>query len=395
MFWAAPIFAQTLFEPAAAPLGGRSTQVLNISSTPQQKLGSLIIGQSDIQKRLCLNGLNTAANIDQTNDDASAGNPNGRCIRSWSDVVYSLGCTFVQLTKADPNPATAADPSTYTSYQNGYLRLRGAGSDAQANTYLTQSNNNLAAGSTTALYASATQIEDYAGSFSGRVRIEPTAASFGRLCFLGTDPSQCIQQWTDIPGANYNDQLTLQLKSSPVFETGNVWLQKALNAGAVVLGAPPPLTPAGTVTPYCGDGMCSQDISENDSASDTYCPLDCENSPLAAVSPSTISGGVRLHITPAAFTSGTQPYILVVRSTNQNFSFTPTDGVLYSVPSGDATYTVVYFQQQPDMTAFNVDDTSIGVPIGTTVYYHVYQGNAFPRYRQAAVNYTSVSRASG
>lgn len=382
---AIPAMAQIYIEPSSPPPAGRSAAILDTSGTTQKKLGSLTIGQSPSPlQRLCLNGTGDLTG----GDDATSVAPNGHCITSWSNVVNALGGPFVALV-----PTSPSSPGTLANYsqQSGYVRLLGGGSEDNAYTWLSQTNDP-SAGTTTALYARSQLIEDMAGSFSGAVRIEPTAASLGRLCLNGTDNlslaspgGHCIKDWSDIPGANINDQLTLQATTAPNTESGSVWLQAALNAGAVVLGAPPANQPAGVTTPYCGDGMCSQEISEDISSSSNYCALDCESILIPSLSAATISGGIRLTITPRAFSSGTQPYILVVRSVDQNFTFGPTDGVQFPAPSGDANFAIAYFQLRPNTNTFTYDDKTNGMQLGKKFYYRVYQGNGYPLFSKVAL----------
>ncbi len=404
-----PLSAQVYIDPTGPAVGGRSATPLDTSATTQQKLGSLLIGQTGLPaSRICLNGTGNLVG----GDDASPGNPGGHCVTSWANVVNSLGAPFVDLVKTAPSGA-AGNISSYNAPNSGYARLKASG-PGTASTFLTEANNAVGAGTTTALYASTGYIEDYAGYFSGKFSIEPTAINRGRLCLNSTcnynagDPAcqnlinnfgyYCVSDWSQII-SNTNDRLSLQTSVSPTIESGTVLLKEGFSAGAAVIGVPPSTTPLGTTVPFCGDGLCSREIHEDQSGNANYCALDCETIPLPNnVTAQTITFGIGVTVTPTAIASSNTPYFLVVRSSNPSFVFEPQDGVKYKI-GGNSTFAIVYAVQRPNASPFTFLDTAFGMIANKVYTYHVYEANPYPRYLKVAsgsgFNYTSVTATAG
>ncbi|MBI2984278.1 MAG: hypothetical protein HYY50_01505 [Candidatus Kerfeldbacteria bacterium] len=270
-----PVAAQYL-EPDAPPPEGRSGVYLDISSQPQQKLGSLLIGDGDVGDQLCLNS-------------PSTGDAGPYCLGSWSDVYERVNGPFVKV-RQDQIGAAPEVVSSYDSLrQNGYMRLRGAGS-TPATTY--QSDADAGAGTKVGIYAGDRgDISGYAAQFTGQLRINEhnnVGADPGELCLGpfddgGTAPYDqagpaprygCLQQWSQLTAGLIGPYLKVQSSNPPSdVQLGSVRMAgKAfqLDVGTVVGGVTPGMICAGGNC-FCGDGLCSAEAGETAAT----CSNDC------------------------------------------------------------------------------------------------------------------------
>lgn len=381
-WWSLPLMvchAQQINNPTAPPPGGQTAVPLNTSDQVQQKLGSLIIGQSPITKCNFTSG--------QT-DGCSELCLNGSCLKSWSGLGAAVGNSFVGLRSFVPDAADRFNPAKYDASQTGYVKIKGTSITKLNTVMLGVYSGPGEYGPYTALYADAVQAGNYAGSFAGKFGVEPTSGNtfLGRLCLNGTGAHDgtsaevlaghyCISQWSDIKGLATVDKLTLQPSDAPLtMETGNVGLSQGFGAGAIVLGDPNAVSSALT----CGDGMCGT----NESSS--ICPIDC-----AAIMPvSTLvlaKAGTEISVSvtvPAqAFTGNVN--LLVVRSDNPaNNPFSPIDGIKYTA-GGNSSFAVVYAGTVlSGGRTVTFADTGLGLVDGRTYTYSAYLANLFPRYSQ-------------
>ncbi len=416
--------AQTL--PSSPPPGGLTAPPINLSANTQQKTGSVIIGGLNVST--CANGsqatcaalcLNASSSTDATN-----------CIKTWTDIVTIGSGAYVQLQAA----------ATPTFGRIGYARLKG--NSSQANPYTFHFGFNAAPAPTalaSGLYADAVTSDNYAGYFDGTIDIEsPTqlAPGAGKICLNGlqvagslttgvcsnnantscalpsagntcgtgntcvTDGKYCISSWSDIQQSALSNKLTLQPQGATVSpEAGHVNVSQAFNAGSFSIGTPlnlPASGACGSMPCSCGDGICQ--ANETAVAGANYCPVDCNTVNILTGFSTTPIGGIPgqnwMNITTTWQSQKTatingdnnKVYVLIVRSTNQNFSFTPQDGTLYSV-GGDSDFAVAYAGFVTNVvggTTFSKADVGNGLVSGTTFYYRAYEGNNFPRYTPAS-----------
>ena len=364
-----------LVNPTAPPPGGQTAKPLNASAVAQQKLGSLILGSSQVGSPTCdlaVGGnrnvcaqlcLNAAAVIDDTT----------KCIKSWGDLSGAATESFVTLITSGFDNLNLPNPQP--GY--GYVRMEGAASVTNPYTFrLGPSSNSLST-----LFADGLNIDNYAGNFFGRVAINPSiSGASGRLCLNGTGPTDCISSWTDIPAASTADKLTLQTSTTTVTESGSVNLASAFNAGSITLGDPIDIP----LNLKCGDGLCSAGGSAPETANN--CAIDC-----AAVNPLTsftatatpgIDNQVSLTFRTASQSPAGSVNVLVVRSDNPNFTFAPADGLTYAV-GGMSSFAVVHAETHGQNTLSSFFDTGYGLIANTTYTYRAYQGNPYPRYSTA------------
>jgi len=259
MSWSTlPAIAQTFVEPTS-PGGDTTAWPLNSSSNPQFKRGSLIIGSSTTQAKLCLN----------TDDYDDAVN----CISSWNQ----LSGTYVRLQTTIP--ATPTDPLSYGTADPGYAHIKGNAGQlfsivAEANT---------AAGNATGIYASdGGQAANFAAYFEGNVLVQ-NAGNTAKLCLndvadlSATTGKGCIDSWSDLASiASAGTYVVLQpMTSTPSPQPGQVGVSGGASVAqiaqsAVVIGAP-----TSTTDPLytCGDAIC------NGSETAASCAIDCDVTP--------------------------------------------------------------------------------------------------------------------
>lgn len=350
-----------LVNPTSPAPGGLTALPLSTSTLTQYKLGSLVLGYAGSAQpaKICL-GATSAT--DATN-----------CISSWSQVGTMATSQFVTL--HTNTPGTILD--SYDPAQLGYAHIRGTNAATAATTFSTAVDSTLNGG--TALYADGLDLDNYAGYFVGKLTIQKDSFNNdGKLCLNGTtfgsNPTghYCIAHWSDIPTSTLTDKLALQNPSNaPSPQSGNVGLAQALQSGSVVLGDSSVL-PAGLIGYACGDGMCTTGETSS-------CLLDCATiNPLTSFTAVDSGlGTVSLTFTTAAQTPSGQVYVLIVRSSNSSFTFTPVNGVQYGL-GGTEALTVVSSQLRNQGTTFNLDDAD--VVVGRTYTYRAYQANAYPRF---------------
>lgn len=385
--WNWPLTAShaQMVNPSAPPPGGQTAVPLNTGSQVQEKLGSLIIGQSrsgtvcDLSDpdnncaQLCLNGIGAS-----------------NCLKSWSDLAAAINSSYVRLNTTEFSFLSDADAVT----QTGYINIRGTSALTKPNTVTLSVNDNgtnplgLAY---TALYADAGQLGNFAAVFAGTLAVEPASGGArGTLCLNGTgspplpntatDGHYCISNWSDIPVlSTLTNKLTRQIPTpaNPLaVETsnaGNVGLPGGFGAGAVVLGDPNGLSCVAGACVTCGDGMCGT----NENA--TTCAIDC-----AAILPATsitAAGGADALVTVTApVQTGMARRALVVRSDTPNNAFTPVNGVTYTV--GTTSNFAVVFSSTINISAsqnqFSFFDRNL--IDGQSYTYTVYLANLYPRY---------------
>lgn len=397
VYWwgASSIVAQAqLINPTAPPPGGQTAVPLNTSSQAQQKLGSLIIGNSHTatvtDASTC--DFSNPADPDLTQKCAELclnGNGSTNCLKSWSGLGTIIGNSFVELRSDFPLAAIDRfNSEKYDSPQTGYVKIQGVNPVNKYNTVMLGVYSGLgASGPYTALYADGMQAGNYAGSFVGKFGVEPTAGPLitpGRLCLNGTGAHDdntaealaghyCISQWSDINGLAMEDKLTLQPSGATLAtETGNVGLTQGFGAGAIVLGYPNNLLPELT----CGDGMCGT----NESAA--ICPIDCaEIKPASTIVLARAGASIAGTVTIPAQNFTGNVNILVVRSDSPAInSFAPIDGVTHTV-GVNSGYAVVYAGTAPS-GGHTVSFTDIGWGLvdGQIYTYSVYLANLYPRY---------------
>lgn len=253
--WAPVVLGQTYFNPTAYPPGGSSASYLTTSDRTEQKLGSLLVGRSDVSpSSLCLNG---PAN----------------CVQSWSSLGGSFGTGYVKVTSnALANPTVVAQYDAYQ--QSGYFHLRGNANQPSPTLAL---HPNTVSGAT-GLYADdGGDTSGYAGYFAGTVKVEQDSSlahNPGQICLndsanypnsLISHGYGCIDQWSDIPGGAPAQYLKLlnpgtSPQSDASGHSAAVWMSRVLHVQGVAaggaLGVPP------TFSQYCGDGICQADIGE-------------------------------------------------------------------------------------------------------------------------------------
>ncbi len=335
--------------PSAPPPAGQVAVPLNTSGTTQKKTGSLVV------RTLCLNA---ESETDEQN-----------CISSWS-----ASSTYVDLQTTTSDTFTEA----ITKTNSGYVRIQGSNASVPTVSL------NVPTGGTgpkTALYAYGNVADDDAGLFQGRVAIEnTTSGSSGRLCLNGTSAAACISAWTDLPTPSILNPLTLQSSGAAIgLDSGNIQISGTYASGTITVGDPSVLSKAYT----CGDGICSS--NESNTPGTTYCQIDCE----PVVTPTSFtataaSDQVTLEVTHAVGTS-----VLVVRSSQANSTFVPTDGTTYSL-GGTSTFAIVFSGCQT-ITPCTFIDSSYGLVNGTTYYYRAYAANSWPRYSLPAVPFNPDS----
>lgn len=373
-------------DPTAPPPGGYAASVLNTSPTTQKKLGSLIIGDPGIgqKNRLCLNA---------TPGSNASTDPN--CLASWGDIASGLGGPFVQLHQ---NNVGSSVVGNYT-VQNGYVRIHGTQPTSPAFTVISDVNETFGGVTQTALYADGILQDNYAGYLAGHVSINPTlTGSLGRLCLNGTNDIDvngygCISSWTQVPGIA-TGFLQRQSVNPPIPQSGGVSLKKAFDLGAVVLGTPPSTSPASLSRPFCGDGLCSLEISENVVGNANYCPLDCVTPSLPlSLATASLTGAVNLSFhtsTDPSLNPGDLVYAVIIRSASTAPTFVPMDGQIYQ-PGGDGNFAIVYATYAAQNVPLTFTDNTSGIVAGRTYTYRFYQGNSYPIYRKVTANYVQAT----
>lgn len=365
LFVLPPLARGQIINPTAPPPAGQTAVPLNTSSGWQWKLGSLIIGDNGRgNTKLCLNA---PAGIV---DPSTVSDPT--CIVTWNELGAGLAGGFVSL--RGEVIAVPGNLASYAAPQRGYVRLRG-NQNTYGATLRSEANKDL--GGSTALYADGLDYYNYAGYFSGRLAIEPTASTLGLLCLNSTSNDgaghYCISHWSDIAPAAISNKLTLQDPSvAPSTEQGNVFIKQAFTAGSFIIGDPIALS----VTLKCGDGMCSNygPTPENT----TNCSIDCALISRAATFTITpdINSAV-LHIVTGSQGADPNVYVLVARSSTPTFAFEPVNGTSYAVGGTNALKIVIARVQAANST-YNFTDS--GLTGDATYYYRVYQANLYPRY---------------
>lgn len=367
----APRAFALLINPTAPPPGGQGFAPLNSSDTAQQKIGSLVLGASSATcnlasatnrngcSKLCLNSTSVVA--DET-----------KCISSWSDLQGLGDSTLLKLN------TTLFTTPTFSAPQSGYAYLRGKG-DSNATLKISVPSTSTFS-PLTALYAEANSIDNFAGYFTGKVVVEAGSGGVpGRLCLNGTANTDdgsghyCISTWSALDSSITN-KLTLQ-SASPMIEYGNVSVNDAFNSGSFVLGDPGAIP----LNVKCGDGMCNSAGNPKEDA--TNCAIDCGVAQPVFQFSASVDGGIP-QVTISVDARAQQPLAtqaLVVRSTNPNFTFTPQDGITYSV-GGNATFAVACAGSFNIAQNFSCTDVANGMAKNTTFYYRVYQGSAYPKY---------------
>lgn len=361
-----------LINPSAPPPGGQSAKPFFATTALEQaKKGSLILGARSAScapefgmttgcAKLCLNA--------GTSSDAE------HCVASWSDLTNVFAASLVAVRQ---EALTGPDVA---QFQSGYVYLRG--SDAATEPETVQLGVPTAAGTFSALVADSQDSDNLAGAFVGNFGVEPNrSGGLGKICLNGTgdtptpDGKYCISSWNQITVSIAN-KLTLQTATTfPLIEQGNVRLTQAFQAGSVIIGDPQFIDRAYT----CGDGLCRNTGSNPESA--VNCPVDCE----AISAPSTLTANgltdqVQLRITTGAAMSSTSSHVVIIaRSDDPNFTWSPIQGVQYTVGGTSSFAIAVASTCGPNLTCTFIDN-GYGMSGGTTYYYRAFIGNRFPRF---------------
>lgn len=373
--------------PTAVPPGGNTANFLDTSSNSQKKIGSLMVGDPSHTEggagyldRLCLNAYaSRSGSLDYQTDKRN-------CIRQWSNIPSAYGTSLVRLYQDLPG-------GNYYAPQEGYVAITGNIANQSAATFTTMASSGTFGGSPAplpvALYAYSSYNGDasnIAGHFIGRVAIKNALKpdltedpDTTLLClndtvypFNETTGYGCIRTWADLgeilPGVDY---VRLQSTNNPTPDNGRAAVTSAAAMGTLIAGDPPVC--GGSGCPTCGDGQCT-----NGEAVDT-CPVDCQ----AVAGPGYFLAFDNKNGTAHILVTGpSQPYpgtIVIFRSTDPSFSFTPMDGAVYQANTIIGTDTVVVFTSNAMYSQKSFDDTFM-ITGGRTYYYRVFAANKFPIY---------------
>lgn len=400
--------------PTAPSPGGNSAIYLDTSKNPQQKLGSLIIGDQsqELYKTspslnkayLCLNAKKNTTNT--IRDSSYQETDYQNCIQSWSDLPKIYGEKLVHVFQ-DNLSDKDGDGNLDYEVDLGYVRLVGSTLGQTAATYTTEASNG---GSSVPVGLLAydnlgdenvtPELNEWAGRFFGRVIVGDTSDSSnqiipGLLCLNSTyyEPSHrltnpptpvfdvahngygCIHQWSDLGTATAAGPYVHLRNIIPMpTDDGLAIVSQSASLGALVAGTPPKCENLSCRT--CGDGLCSDGEVTN-------CAVDCRaiNAPTALLAADD-GGKTKLTVAPN-FSGVSEATIVIFRSTSALFSYDPIDGVSYvkgQVFINPENIQVV-FAQNVSASAGQFITFDSPLPPGTYTY-RAYQGNAYPRYNQ-------------
>jgi len=362
---------------------------LNGSASPQQKKGSLTIGQGqpgDPIASICLN----------SDPDAPATDP-VNCITSWDAYRTATGAGKI--------PVSSASPVTLASPTLGLMRLQPT--DGLFTLIAVAPPISATYPETIGLYARDVLNVGaaYTGFFSGKTVIG--SRSFGvtkKLCLNGvndaslvtnsppTPSTGCISRWADLffdsGGTSY---LTLQPATSTVnIETGQISARGSVTLGSMIAGSPAGLPISST----CGDGVCNG----NEPSSPDSCAIDCA----AVFTPATLTAHAAVNLTTGApyiaFTTRTwsnavNQYVMVVRKTGSPPLGAPMQGVSYAMNATIGDATVVYISPGlvgPNQQFPGFSTNANGISAGQTYYYVAYSFNSLYRYSQGLSTFASM-----
>lgn len=375
--------------PGAYPATGSTFDqfnFLNGSSASQQKKGSLLVGPSGGTSALCLN--TPLSPTDYSDSDGTT------CIHTWNDVRNVSSANSLPL--GSIGSASGSSIATDYAKSSGFVRIRGSAVLNQRYSLIVEANSNPSASHARAIYASDAPYgspsvgTNWAAFFSGNIMItDKTWNSSKNFCLNGINPAisgstaGCITRWTDPFLAGGGVGFVSLSSSNP--QSGNLAVTGSTQVSSMQAGNIAGVAIANT----CGDGICSKNtVPPEDGAS---CSIDCQvigASTFLSVYPG--DGANYFYFQP--WNNSNQAYGVILRKAGSAPTASPVDGVVYGQGDviGDAV--VAYSGQLTSQIQDQIPDN--GLHNGTTYYYALYSGNAFPRYGLAASASATPAAAS-
>lgn len=265
--------------------------VLNNTYAPQQKTGSLLIGERNGEISTCKNSDETGCSSLCLNPDTTQsgggtgafinnlleGGKRKYCITNWSQLRGWVENDSIKYLNRYSQSQTGND--------SGYVALQATPTDVAVAAPKTQQFTMIAKASgwgvidPSAIRAEGLSDSYYAAQFLGTVNITGTSASsVGQICLNDKATSNagfCISQWSDIVTLSGVMIVRLQNLRQPQVKSadyGSTATGGVLVAGKLIAGSPVLATPIGYT---CGDGICQYPQENLTSTSSGYCPTDC------------------------------------------------------------------------------------------------------------------------